>query len=158
MISIVIATLNDAHRLTAALSPLVSAAMEGLVRELIVVDGGSDDETLEIADDAGARIIRSQGDAQARLQEGVAVAKGPWLLLLDPGVRLQAGWESAVSKHIDGRKTPARFRLESGQGGWLARLSPPKALALLTLKKAGGFGDAGGFGRKADLLDARGWV
>lgn len=152
MISVVIPTLNDERRLTAALAPLVPAAMEGLVREVVVVDGGSTDQTFEIADDAGAKFLRSQGEAADRIAEGVKAAKGPWVLILDPGVRLDFGWESAALKHINGFRTPARFRLQKGEGGWLARLRPPKAMALLRMKD-GAKGLAG-----TRLLDARGWV
>ena len=55
MISVVIPTLNAAATLQRALSPLVPAAVDGLVREVVVADGGSTDETLELAEDAGAQ-------------------------------------------------------------------------------------------------------
>lgn len=140
MISIVIPTLNDEARLVACLSPLVSASMAGLVRELVVVDAGSTDATLEIADDAGARIVKSTEGVAA----GVAVAKGPWILVLDPHVRLERGWEAAAQRHLDGSRQPARFRLYRADGGWLAGLTPPRATAVLFLKQAGD-GRGGGF-------------
>jgi glycosyltransferase involved in cell wall biosynthesis len=150
VISVVIATLNDAPRLTACLAPLVAAAMEGLVREVIIVDGGSTDATFEIADDAGAKFLRGEGDAAARIAEGARVAKGPWLLILDPRVRLEYGWETAALKHLNASKGAARFRLQKGEGGWLARLTPGRATALLRLKDGGM--------RSARPLDARGWL
>src|SRR5687768_11265905 len=103
MISVIIPTLDDERRLVAALAPLVPAAMEGLVRELICADGGSTDATFEIADDAGATFLKLEGDASARIAKAAAVAKGPWLLILDPMVRLEYGWESAVLKHMNSR-------------------------------------------------------
>lgn len=152
MISVVIPTLNDERRLTAALAPLVPAAMEGLIRELICVDGGSEDATFEIADDAGAKFIRSGGEVAARVAEGIKAAKGPWVLVLDPGVRLDFGWESAALKHMNAHTGPGRFRLERGEGSWIANLRAPKEHAVLVMKKSplrlGG-------GRR---LDARGWV
>ena len=53
MISVIIPTFNDEAHLVAVLSPLVPASMEGLIRELIIVDAGSTDATLEIADSGG---------------------------------------------------------------------------------------------------------
>lgn len=150
MISVIIPTLNDERRLVAVLAPLVPAAMEGLVRELICADGGSTDATFEIADDAGANFLKLHGDAETRIAEAAKKAKGPWLLLLDPVVRLEAGWESAALKHMNARTSPGRFRLQAGEGGWLSRLAPPRARATLLLK-------AGGKGA-AKLLDARAWV
>jgi hypothetical protein len=174
VISVIVPTFNDAARLNAVLAPLVPPAMEGVVRELIIVDAGSTDGTLELADDAGARIVTSDAEGQARFDEGARVAKGPWLLLLEPSVRLEFGWEAAVLKHVHAHKGPARFRLEKGDAGLLGKLTPPKATALLCLKGGVGGGlDRGrsGFGAgaaqagvgqahrlKDRLLDARGWV
>jgi glycosyltransferase involved in cell wall biosynthesis len=168
MISVVVPTLNDETRLVACLAPLVPAAMEGLVRELIIVDGGSTDQTLEIADDAGAFILTGQGDRATRWDLGIAKAKGPWLLLLEPAVRLEFGWEAAVKKHLNGPRSPARFRLRRSDGaGLLASLQPPRAIARLVLKGGQG-GDrsaigGGGVGHRVGnrhlrLLDATGWL
>jgi glycosyltransferase involved in cell wall biosynthesis len=168
MISVIVPTFNDEARLVACLAPLVPAAMEGLVKELIVVDAGSTDRTLEIADDAGALILTNPGDQDARFGQGLAQAKGPWLLLLEPAVRLEFGWEAAAQKHINGPRGPARFRLRRGEGGgWLAALQPPKQIARLVLKSGQG-GDRGAVGgrgtdhrvgnRHFRLLEASGWV
>jgi glycosyltransferase involved in cell wall biosynthesis len=107
MISVVIATLNDERTLGEVMGALVAAAVDALVREVIVVDAGSTDHTLEIADDAGARILKASGpDAVA---QGCATAKGDWLLILDPKAPVPDGWEKAVAEHI---------RLHGGQAGW----------------------------------------
>ena len=106
MISVVIATLNAAETLPATLSALVPAAVTNLVREVVVADGGSTDETLEIVDDAGAKLI--EGDLAA----GLAVAKGPWLLILNADVRLSSEWEAAARDHIEHHaKSAGYFRL-----------------------------------------------
>ena len=94
MISVVIATRNDAPRLTATLAALAPAAMDGFVRQVIVADGGSTDETLEVAEDAGADVVTT-GFADA-----IAAARQPWLLILAPGVRPQVGWERAAQAHM----------------------------------------------------------
>ncbi len=168
MISVIVPTFNDEQRLAACLAPLVPAAMEGLVRELLLADGGSTDATFEIADDAGARFLKSEGEAGARIAAAIAKAKGPWLLILDPTVRLEFGWEAAALSHMNARKAPARFRLQKSDGGLFDRLFAPKARALLVLKGVGGLGSGGGVGGatartlsrigQTHLLDARGWV
>jgi glycosyltransferase involved in cell wall biosynthesis len=107
MISVVIATLNDERTLGETLGALVAAAVDALVREVIVVDAGSTDHTLEIADDAGARILKASGpDAVA---QGCALAKSDWLLILDAKAPVPDGWEKAAAEHI---------RLHGHQAGW----------------------------------------
>jgi glycosyltransferase involved in cell wall biosynthesis len=111
MISVLLPTLNDAPRLAAVLSPLVPASLEGLVRELIIIDLGSDDDTTEIADDAGAVLFKAGSDPDAALAGAMESAKGPWLLMLGRGVVLEPGWEAAARSHIEARKSPAAFKL-----------------------------------------------
>ena len=57
MISVVIPTLNVGRKLPRCFDSLITAAVRGVVREVIVADGGSSDETLMIADAAGAHIV-----------------------------------------------------------------------------------------------------
>lgn len=145
MISVVIATQNDAQTLGQTLASLVPAAVDGLVRDVVLADAGSTDDTLAIAEDAGARVVRCAGPAEARLLEGCKAAKADWLLILEASVSAPHGWEPAAGRHIErhpgraaywGRSglapfvTPAKalliprrlFEKESGQPGWLRRL------------------------------------
>ncbi len=92
MISVVIPTLNDGYRLVPTLASLVPAAAQGLVRELIIVDGGSQDDTETVVDIAGGHFIAHQGNVGERLAAGARTAKGPWLLFLTPGPFMEEGW------------------------------------------------------------------
>ena len=56
-ISIIIPTLNAEAELSRSLPVLMEGLHAGLIRELIVTDGGSTDHTLEIAEEAGAEIV-----------------------------------------------------------------------------------------------------
>jgi glycosyltransferase involved in cell wall biosynthesis len=53
MLSVVIETNNDEDALARTLASLVSAAVEGVVREVIVCDRGSTDRTHLVAEHAG---------------------------------------------------------------------------------------------------------
>ncbi len=141
MISVVIATQDHERALGPVLTALVPAAVTGLVRQVIIVDGGSQDATLEIAKDSGADVIEMADTVAARLAAGCARAKGDWLLVLDPAVTPPPGWEAAAREHIDkGLDGAAWFATDRAPllGG------PPKAHALLVsaklLKDAGGYG------------------
>ena len=61
MISVIIPTLNAQPGLAATLTALVPATVDGLVREVIVVDGGSTDRTAAIADEAGTHFVTRSG-------------------------------------------------------------------------------------------------
>jgi rSAM/selenodomain-associated transferase 2 len=120
MLSVVIPTLNAEGHLAKALAALVPAAVEGLVREVIVVDGGSSDGTLAIADDAGARVLESRGGRGSQLAKGAADARFPWLLFLHADTVLEAGWEreaTAFMQRVEKGGRPAgaaafRFALD----------------------------------------------
>lgn len=101
MISVVIPTLNAEATLAAALSALIPAAVEGFVREVIIVDAGSTDQTLRIADGFGAEIVKTGGGRGAQLAAGAARAKFPWLLFLHADTVLETGWEHEAGKLME---------------------------------------------------------
>ena len=124
MISVVIPTLNDEAVLGRSLQPLVWAAVSGLVREVIVADAGSTDATLEIADDAGCRILNGEGAREARVRAASAGAAGDWVMILEPWAQLLTGWEGPVRAHIERRSGHAAFAplLDPGAGALARRL------------------------------------
>lgn len=104
MISVIIPARNAEQTLPATLAALVPAAVDGIVRQVIVVDGGSSDATAEVADHAGADIVKSAPGRGGQLAQGAAIARFPWLLFLNADTVLEDGWErSATSfmRHVD---------------------------------------------------------
>lgn len=69
--------------------------------------------------------------------DGVTAARGAWLLFLDPGVRLEFGWEGAAKKHLERGRGAAAFHVEAGEG-LIARLFPPPVAAHLIPKSEAG--------------------
>ena len=126
LISVVIPTLDAAPRLAATLTALVPAAVDGLVREVIVSDGGSRDATLEIADAAGATVVKGEAGRGAQLERGAEVARCPWLLFLHADTVLEPGWTDEVYRFIEHSSTSepraAAFRLAFGDDGIAPRL------------------------------------
>ena len=125
MISAVLATRDDARRLGETLAALVPAAVDGLVRQVIIADAGSTDRTLEVADDAGATLV--SGDLRA----GIAAARERWLLILDSGARLPSGWDDLVRAHISGGDRAGVIRV-GPRLGLLSLMAPAPAVGLLT--------------------------
>ncbi|WP_299945656.1 TIGR04283 family arsenosugar biosynthesis glycosyltransferase [uncultured Ruegeria sp.] len=122
-ISIVIPTLNAERDLPATLQSLMEGLQQGLIRELIVSDAGSDDATLEMADEAGARIVTGPASRGGQLQRGCAEASGEWLLILHADTELQPSWTAVVAEHLNSDR-PASFRLRFRANGlgplWVA--------------------------------------
>ena len=101
VITVLIETKNDEVALAHALAALVPAATEGVVREVIVIDRGSDDGTLVVAEAAGCTVVPARsGDGEAR-RSAAERARGDWLLFLPPTTVVQPGWQSAAMTWID---------------------------------------------------------
>jgi rSAM/selenodomain-associated transferase 2 len=114
MISVIIPTLNSAAHLERTLVPLVAGITRGIVKQVIVADGGSVDETLAIADGAGCEVITAEPHRAKQLRAGADAAKGKWLLFLHADTALAAGWVEETERFISApqsRKKAAVYRL-----------------------------------------------
>lgn len=96
-ISLVIPVLDDAAEL-AALLPIIAGAPS--VREIVVSDGGSRDDTIALANRSGACTVQGERGRGCQLAAGAAIATGQWLLFLHADCRPARGWENAVSAFI----------------------------------------------------------
>jgi glycosyltransferase involved in cell wall biosynthesis len=146
MVSVIIPTVNAERSLPRCFESLIAAAMRGVVREVIVADGGSCDTTLAIADAAGARTIQAGMQRGARLAAGAAAAKCDWLLFLHPDTALEKGWDAEVASFIERqileRPRAAFFRFALEDFGGDARRAEVKA-ALRSAVLALPYGDQG---------------
>lgn len=123
MISVIIPTLNSEEHLVRTLSSLVPGVVEGLIREVIIVDGGSDDSTLEIADATGCKVIRTDATRGLQLWQGCRAAKGEWLLILHSDSLLGDGWMDEIQHHMNAHPTQAGFfHLRFDDPSWLAAM------------------------------------
>lgn len=104
-ISAVIPTLNAAATLQQTLAALRRSA---IVREIIVADGGSSDETVARVSMAGARVVAAPRGRGSQLAAGAAAASGDWLLFLHADCHLGPGWESAVKAFLAAPEAASR--------------------------------------------------
>ena len=112
-LSIVIPTMNAGQALPGCLAALMEGVEAGLIRELVVADGGSQDATQTIADEVGAVFLSDRASRGGQLRRGADAAQGTWLLFLHADTQLAPGWSEAVVSHIADRPEQAGyFRLQ----------------------------------------------
>ena len=116
MLSVVVIAKNEADRIKDCLASVPFAD------ELLVLDSGSEDNTVEIAREAGAKVLELDWPGQvAQKNRGLEYATGDWVLSLDADERLsmQAAEElrnvlSSESAQVNGYSFPRRSQ-------WLGR-------------------------------------
>lgn len=123
-LSVIVPTLDAADFLPATLAALAGGRRAGLLREVVVADGGSADETCAVARALGACVIAAPRGRGAQLAAGAEAASGEWLLFLHADTRLAAGWTDAVEAFIAdeaNRRRAAYLRLRLDDEGMAAR-------------------------------------
>jgi len=116
-LAIIIPALNAAAVLPETLRALPSCA------ELLVVDGGSADATVAVAEELGARVIQAARGRGAQLRVGAASARSSWLLFLHADTRLDGSAGSAIADfQARSRDAAAAFRFRLEDGAWQARI------------------------------------
>ena len=97
-LSIIIPVLNEAECLPGLLEHLASLCVRD--SEVIVVDGGSEDDSLQAASRAGAQVIRSDRSRARQMNAGAAAAQGDILLFLHADTKLPPSAEQAIGTAI----------------------------------------------------------
>ncbi len=95
-ISIIIPTLNEATNITSA----ISSAQSSTNVEIIVVDGGSDDDTVAIAKSLGATVVSSPPGRALQMNTGVTIASGDILLFLHADTRLPTNFDTLIRNQL----------------------------------------------------------
>lgn len=123
MLSVIIPALNGGRDLQRLLAALVPAAVDGLVREVIVADGGSTDETADLCEDAGALLIKG-GIVAAATQ-----AKAEKVLIIPADLRLPHGWARRLAEHME-RSPDGALIVGESDNLWNRLTGKPFALML----------------------------
>ena len=104
-LSIVVPALNEARGIRAALQALAPLRARG--HEVIVVDGGSSDDTAQLAAGFCDRLLDTARGRAVQMNAGARVASGDALVFLHADTRLPAGAAeiilSSLQNHVWGR-------------------------------------------------------
>ena len=101
-ISIIIPTINEADNLPLLLSDLSITKKE---IEIVIVDCGSEDRTVDVAHIYGAKVYKSK-EKNRGLQLGIGAknSKGEWLIFLHADTRLTNNWFTKIKPIFKGDK------------------------------------------------------
>ncbi len=121
-ISVVIPALEEAARIRRAVECVAGTGVE-----VIVVDGGSRDETARLAREAGARVFVAREGQRGRahqLRLGGEKSTGDVILFLHADTVLAAGWREAVEHALSdpgcaGGAFSLRFAARGGRERWV---------------------------------------
>ena len=101
-ISIIIPTINEANNLPLLLSDLSIIQQEG---EIIIIDCGSEDKTIDIANICGASVYKSkERNRGLQLDMGAKNSKGEWLIFLHADTRLTCDWFTKIKSILKADK------------------------------------------------------
>ena len=106
-ISVIIPTINEASNLPLLLSDLSIIQKEG---EILIVDCGSEDKTIDIANIYGAKVYKSKEKNRGlQLSMGAKNSRGEWLIFLHADTRLTHDWFRKINSVLKGGKNYIYF-------------------------------------------------
>ncbi|HEX5263798.1 MAG TPA: hypothetical protein VFW13_09740 [Phenylobacterium sp.] len=107
MLTVIVEAADAGDRLPALLAALTSAAVEGLVRDVLIAGGGPPELLEVLREETGAELASD-------LAEAIGRARSQRLLLMPAKIRLRGGWLEALGSHLRGGGGDA---LIVGEGG-----------------------------------------
>jgi rSAM/selenodomain-associated transferase 2 len=116
-ISVVIPTLDEAACVGRAVGSVVGPGVE-----VLVVDGGSRDETDRLAHDAGARVLECERGRARQLRYGGERSTGDVIVFLHADTALSSGWQEDVLAALeDPAIAGGAFAFRFAEAGWRER-------------------------------------
>lgn len=152
-ISIVIPTLNEEANLPATLQA-IGEPQDDL--EIIVVDAGSTDRTIAIAEQHGCKAFAGNRGRALQMNAGAGIATGEYLLFLHADTLLPDGYRQEIKRIMATSVQCGAFPLEIGATGFALRLIE-RGVAFRARFLQMPYGDQALFFRAADFYDHGGF-
>ena len=109
--SVIIPAMNESAQIRAA----IQSARKGFPLEIIVVDGGSGDDTVQVASKAGATVIQSPRGRAVQMNAGAGISRGCHLLFLHADTRLPDGYPVHIRRILNDSAVGGAFRFGIAQ-------------------------------------------
>ncbi len=114
-ISVIIPSLNEEK----TIQKTIESAKQVYFTEIIVSDGGSTDQTKEIAESLGAKVVLSKQGRGQQQQTGFEASSGELIVLLHADTILPKNWDKLVRAALDNEKTAiTAFKLAISESGF----------------------------------------
>jgi glycosyltransferase involved in cell wall biosynthesis len=120
-VSVVIPAFNEEKHIRSCIQSVISNHYPADLREVIVVDNGSTDRTVEIAKDCGAEVLEMPGASLGKIRnEGARRAKGSVIAFIDADCTADQSWirSGVFSLSLDSCITGSRVEVPEG-AGWI---------------------------------------
>ena len=122
-ISVIIPTFREENRVRRLVHYLKENGKD-LIAEIIVSDGGSDDNTMQLADDAGARaVISAEKGRGAQMNYGASLATGDILYFVHADVLPPKTFVADISKAVNDGYDFGRYFMKFDSKKWYLRLN-----------------------------------
>jgi rSAM/selenodomain-associated transferase 2 len=125
MISIIIPVLNEAKHITELLYHLIDNASLNTIQEIIVVDGGSTDNTVSIINTLGLniKVLHSEKGRAKQMNIGAEASKGAILYFLHADSFPPNRYDHLILEEIKKGNNAGCFRLQFDSTHWWLRLA-----------------------------------
>lgn len=111
-LSIIIPVLNEEDTIGSLLQHLYQQAAHVDALEILVVDGGSADDTVKVTQAQGVRVVQSEKGRAVQMNVGAATAKGSILYFLHADTYPPKHFDSAIQTVVANERQAGCFRMQ----------------------------------------------
>ncbi|CAN5190670.1 TIGR04283 family arsenosugar biosynthesis glycosyltransferase [soil metagenome] len=121
MISVIIPVYNEEHVIKKTIRHLWQSDQQNLVEEIIVIDGGSTDNTITAAKSEGVHVFLSKKGRAEQMNYGASLAKGKILYFLHADTLPPATYTSDIQEAVKNKFDAGCYRLSFDFEHWFLK-------------------------------------
>lgn len=124
-VSLIITTLDNEQTIGECLNSIFKLEYPKNLIEVIVVDGGSRDSTVEIAKKYPVKVVVKPSNAPSAYNYALKIARGDLIAIVDADVKVEKDWLSKLIKHL---KDPSVACAGGGIETWNPQHALPRCI------------------------------